>query len=235
MSKLPFIPTRDMVIFPGVITPLYVGRTISIATLEKAMEKKSKIVLGMQKNPFEEAPNLKTGIHQIGVIANILQVVKMSNNTIKVLIEAEKKVEIVQVEKTKDEFVATYKTIKSPKITELKFDALSRKIIKLFEKFVNINGKIPAEILITLKSIKDLETKLNIVSSHLMVTSEDKQEILSELDFEKKGFLIVDALTKEIEISNLEKKIDDKVKDKINTSQKTYFLKEKIFYVACVK
>ena len=228
MSKLPFIPTRDMVIFPGVITPLYVGRTISIATLEKAMEKKSKIVLGMQKNPFEEAPNLKTGIHQIGVIANILQVVKMSNNTIKVLIEAEKKVEIVQVEKTKDEFVATYKTIKSPKITELKFDALSRKIIKLFEKFVNINGKIPAEILITLKSIKDLETKLNIVSSHLMVTSEDKQEILSELDFEKKGFLIVDALTKEIEISNLEKKIDDKVKDKINTSQKTYFLKEKI-------
>lgn len=228
MSRLPFIPTRDMVIFPGVITPLYVGRTISIMTLERAMETKSKIVLGMQKNPFEEAPNLKTGIHQVGVLANILQVVKMSNNTIKVLIEAEKKVEIIQVEKTKEEFIATYKVIKTPKITSLKFDALTRKIVKLFEKFVNINGKIPAEIILTLKALKDLEIKLNIISSHLVITSEEKQDILAELDFEKKGFLIIEALNKEIEISKLEKKIDDKVKDKINTSQKTYFLKEKI-------
>ena len=112
MSKTLFLPTRDLVIFPGIVTPIYVGRAKSVSTLESAVNSKSKLVLGMQKDPSKEDPELPNDIYKIGVIVNILQIVKMPNNNIKVLIEAEDRVMIEDVETTDTEYTATYKTIK---------------------------------------------------------------------------------------------------------------------------
>ncbi|MGL4980350.1 MAG: LON peptidase substrate-binding domain-containing protein, partial [Fusobacteriaceae bacterium] len=228
MSRLPFIPTRDMIIFPGVVTPLYVGRTLSVSTLENAINNKSKLVLGMQKNAYEENPDFEKGIHKVGVLANILQIVKMPNNSVKVLIEAESRVNIKKIQEDEDGYIAEYSTIKVKKIVSDEMDAMLRKIVKLFESYVLAGGKISADIVGTVKNMKNADNAFNLICSNVLIASDEKQKLLEESNVEKRGYLLLDILSKEIEIATLEKKLDDKVKEKINQSQKNYFLKEKM-------
>ncbi len=228
MKQLPFIPTRDMIIFPGVVTPLYVGRTLSIATIEKSVANKSQILLGMQKDPFDENPNLETGINFTGVVANIIQVVKMQNDTIKVLVEGDSRAHISDIQIINGEYLANYEILKPNNLDPNLTDALLRKVLKSFEQFASLAAKVPSDLITTMRSIKDLDNVFNVVSSHLPITSELKQELLSEVDLETRGYALLEILSQEIEISKLEKKLDDKVKDKLNTAQKNFYLKEKI-------
>ncbi|MGL4945334.1 MAG: endopeptidase La [Fusobacteriaceae bacterium] len=228
MSRLPFIPTRDMIVFPGVVTPLYVGRSLSVSTLESAINNKSKLILGMQKNPYDETPNLENGIYEVGVLVNILQIVKMPNNSVKVLVEAENRVNIKEIQEEEEGYWAEYSAIKVKKIVSDSMDAMFRKVTKLFESYVAAGGKIPAEIIGTVKNMKNMDSAFNLISSNILISSEEKQKLLGEANIEKRGYLLLDILSKEIEIATLEKKLDDKVRDKINQSQKNYFLKEKM-------
>ncbi|MGL5098695.1 MAG: LON peptidase substrate-binding domain-containing protein, partial [Fusobacteriaceae bacterium] len=180
MSRLPFIPTRDMIVFPGVVTPLYVGRSLSVSTLESAINSKSKLILGMQKNPHEESPNLEKGIYEVGVLVNILQIVKMPNNSVKVLVEAESRVNIKEIQEEEDGYWAEYSTVKIKKIVSDSMDAMSRKVTKLFESYVVAGGKIPAEITGTLKNMKNIDDAFNLISSNIFISSEDKQRLLEE-------------------------------------------------------
>lgn len=228
MSKTLFLPTRDLVIFPGIVTPIYVGRAKSVSTLESAVNSKSKLVLGMQKDPSKEDPELPNDIYKIGVIVNILQIVKMPNNNIKVLIEAEERVMIEDVETTDTEYTATYKTIKCTNGKTKETEAIYRKVIGYFEKFVGLTGKISPELLVNLKGIKDINSAFDIISSNLPVKSEVRQELLEIFDVKDRGFKLLELLASEMEIASLEKKIDDKVKTKMNEAQKSYYIKEKI-------
>lgn len=228
MSKTLFLPTRDLVIFPGIVTPIYVGRAKSVSTLESAVNSKSKLVLGMQKDPSKEDPELPNDIYKIGVIVNILQIVKMPNNNIKVLIEAEERVMIEDVETTDTEYTATYKTIKCTNGKAKETEAIYRKVIGYFEKFVGLTGKISPELLVNLKGIKDISSAFDIISSNLPVKSEVRQELLEIFDVKDRGFKLLELLASEMEIASLEKKIDDKVKTKMNEAQKSYYIKEKI-------
>lgn len=228
MSKTLFLPTRDLVIFPGIVTPIYVGRAKSVSTLESAVNSKSKLVLGMQKDPSKEDPELPNDIYKIGVIVNILQIVKMPNNNIKVLIEAEERVMIEDVETTDTEYTATYKTIKCTNGKAKETEAIYRKVIGYFEKFVGLTGKISPELLVNLKRIKDINSAFDIISSNLPVKSEVRQELLEIFDVKDRGFKLLELLASEMEIASLEKKIDDKVKTKMNEAQKSYYIKEKI-------
>ena len=228
MSKTLFLPTRDLVIFPGIVTPIYVGRAKSVSTLESAVNSKSKLVLGMQKDPSKEDPELPNDIYKIGVIVNILQIVKMPNNNIKVLIEAEERVMIEDVETTDTEYTATYKTIKCTNGKAKETEAIYRKVIGYFEKFVGLTGKISPELLVNLKGIKDINSAFDIISSNLPVKSEVRQELLEIFDVKDRGFKLLELLANEMEIASLEKKIDDKVKTKMNEAQKSYYIKEKI-------
>lgn len=228
MSKTLFLPTRDLVIFPGIVTPIYVGRAKSVSTLESAVNSKSKLVLGMQKDPSKEDPELPNDIYKIGVIVNILQIVKMPNNNIKVLIEAEERVMIEDVETTDTEYTATYKTIKCTNGKAKETEAIYRKVIGYFEKFVGLTGKISPELLVNLKGIKDINNAFDIISSNLPVKSEVRQELLEIFDVKDRGFKLLELLASEMEIASLEKKIDDKVKTKMNEAQKSYYIKEKI-------
>ena len=228
MSKTLFLPTRDLVIFPGIVTPIYVGRAKSVSTLESAVNSKSKLVLGMQKDPSKEDPELPNDIYKIGVIVNILQIVKMPNNNIKVLIEAEERVMIEDVETTDTEYIATYKTIKCTNGKAKETEAIYRKVIGYFEKFVGLTGKISPELLVNLKGIKDINSAFDIISSNLPVKSEVRQELLEIFDVKDRGFKLLELLASEMEIASVEKKIDDKVKTKMNEAQKSYYIKEKI-------
>ena len=228
MSKLPFLPTRDLVIFPGIVTPIYVGRQMSVATLEEAVSTENRMVLGMQKDTFKEEPDLENGIFSTGVVVNILQTIKMPNNTLKVLVEAEERVKIEKVEIKDGVYVATFEKIKIENREGQEIEALYRKVLEYFEKYVKGSGKISPDILVNLKGITDVNHAFDIMASNLPISSEEKQQFLEILDVEERGSELLRSLTKEIEIASIERKIEEKVKEKLNQAKKNYYIKEKI-------
>ena len=228
MSKAPFLPIRDLVIFPNVVTPIYVGRANSIATLEKAIANKTKLVLGLQKDASQENPTFDGDIYEVGVIANIVQIIRMPNNNIKVLVEAEDRVKIKNIEKEENEYVTTYTVIKETLKDSKETEAIYRKVFTRFEKYVSMIGKFSSELILNLKKIEDYSNGLDIMASNLNISSEKKQQILEISNVRDRGYRILDEIVAEMEIASLEKTIDDKVKNKMNEAQRAYYLKEKI-------
>ena len=228
MLKAPFLPIRDLVIFPNVVTPIYVGRANSIATLEKAIANKTKLVLGLQKDASQENPTFDGDIYEVGVIANIVQIIRMPNNNIKVLVEAEDRVKIKNIEKEENEYVTTYTVIKETLKDSKETEAIYRKVFTRFEKYVSMIGKFSSELILNLKKIEDYSNGLDIMASNLNISSEKKQEILEISNVRDRGYRILDEIVAEMEIATLEKTIDDKVKTKMNEAQRAYYLKEKI-------
>ena len=228
MSKAPFLPIRDLVIFPNVVTPIYVGRANSIATLEKAIANKTKLVLGLQKDASQENPTFDGDIYEVGVIANIVQIIRMPNNNIKVLVEAENRVRIKDIKKEENEYVTTYTVIEETLKDSKETEAIYRKVFTRFEKYVSMIGKFSSELILNLKKIEDYSNGLDIMASNLNISSEKKQEILEISNVRDRGYRILDEIVAEMEIASLEKTIDDKVKTKMNEAQRAYYLKEKI-------
>ena len=228
MSKAPFLPIRDLVIFPNVVTPIYVGRANSIATLEKAIANKTKLVLGLQKDASEENPTFDGDIYEVGVIANIVQIIRMPNNNIKVLVEAESRVKIKDVETEDKEYFATYTVIKETLKDSKETEAIYRKVFTRFEKYISMIGKFSSELILNLKKIEDYSNGLDIMASNLNISAEKKQEILEISNVRDRGYKILDDIVAEMEIASLEKTIDEKVKTKMNEAQRAYYLKEKI-------
>ena len=228
MLKAPFLPIRDLVIFPNVVTPIYVGRANSIATLEKAIANKTKLVLGLQKDASQENPTFDGDIYEVGVIANIVQIIRMPNNNIKVLVEAESRVKIKDIETEDKEYFATYTVIKETLKDSKETEAIYRKVFTKFEKYVSMIGKFSSELILNLKKIEDYSNGLDIMASNLNISSEKKQEILEISNVRDRGYRILDEIVAEMEIASLEKTIDDKVKNKMNEAQRAYYLKEKI-------
>ena len=228
MSKAPFLPIRDLVIFPNVVTPIYVGRANSIATLEKAIANKTKLVLGLQKDASQENPTFDGDIYEVGVIANIVQIIRMPNNNIKVLVEAEYRVKIKNIEKEENEYVTTYTVIKETLKDSKETEAIYRKVFTRFEKYISMIGKFSSELILNLKKIEDYSNGLDIMASNLNISAEKKQEILEISNVKDRGYKILDDIVAEMEIASLEKTIDEKVKTKMNEAQRAYYLKEKI-------
>ena len=228
MSKAPFLPIRDLVIFPNVVTPIYVGRANSIATLEKAIANKTKLVLGLQKDASEENPTFDGDIYEVGVIANIVQIIRMPNNNIKVLVEAESRVKIKDIETEDKEYFATYTVIKETLKDSKETEAIYRKVFTRFEKYISMIGKFSSELILNLKKIEDYSNGLDIMASNLNISAEKKQEILEITNVKDRGYKILDNIVAEMEIASLEKTIDEKVKTKMNEAQRAYYLKEKI-------
>ena len=228
-NRLPFLPTRDLVIFPGVVTPVYVGRDKSIKTLERVMDNEdSKMLFGMQKDSLIENPELPKDVYEIGVIVNILQTVKMPNNTIKLLVEAENRVTIVDPREVDGEYDAEYSVIECVNQDNKETVAIYRKVLEYFERYSKLGGKVLAELLISLKTTKDINNALDIIANNLYVDNQEKQKILETFDSKERGYLILDILSKEIEINEIEKKVEDKVRTKMNDAQKAYYIREKI-------
>ena len=228
MSKAPFLPIRDLVIFPNVVTPIYVGRANSIATLEKAIANKTKLVLGLQKDASQENPTFDGDIYEVGVIANIVQIIRMPNNNIKVLVEAESRVKIKDIEKEDKENFATYTVIKETLKDGKETEAIYRKVFTRFEKYISMIGKFSSELILNLKKIEDYSNGLDIMASNLNISAEKKQAILEISNVKDRGYKILDDIVAEMEIASLEKTIDEKVKTKMNEAQRAYYLKEKI-------
>lgn len=229
-NRLPFLPTRDLVIFPGVVTPVYVGREKSMKTLEKLENSENtKMLFGMQKETLKEEPKLPEDVYTTGVIVNVLQSIKMPNKTIKILVEAEKRVLLENPKEEEDgSYSSGYVEVECKNSDSKETLAVYRKVIEYYERYTKFLGKTLPEVLVTLKSTKDINGGFDLIANNLFIDSQDKQKILEVLDVEQRGYMILDLLSKEIEINEIEKKVEDKVRNKMNDAQKVYYLKEKI-------
>ncbi|MGL4904493.1 MAG: LON peptidase substrate-binding domain-containing protein, partial [Cetobacterium sp.] len=228
MSRLPFLPTREMVLFPGTASPLYVGRERSLSTMNFAMKTKNKLVLSLQKDSLDENPPLPEGVHKIGVVATIVQSIPLPNKSIKVLIDVDKRVLIENIVEEDGILFADYSVISSTEEPSAELTALKRKAIALFEEYSTLTNQISAELMVQLKGFRKAGKIFDSIAFNLEIEDNLKTELLELLDVNARGYRLIQILNNEIEIASIELKVDQKVKEKINESQKSYFIREKI-------
>ncbi len=229
MLKKPFIATRGLIVFPGVVTPIFIGREASLNSLNVALEKfDNKLILSSQKDADIEDPSLPEDVYEVGVLVHVIQNVKMPNGTVKVLVEAKHRVIINKFEEKNGVQYADYEEVFPRPIEESMGEALKRKVIDAFKNYAKITQKVSQDIIFNIQDMKNIDRTFDFICTHLSISTESKQELLEILDVEAKAYKIINVLDREIEIFNLERDIELKVKDQMNEVQKNYYLREKI-------
>jgi ATP-dependent Lon protease len=223
----PLLPLRDVVVFPHMVIPLFVGRAKSIKALELAMEAGKSIVLVAQKAASKDDPGTED-LFSIGSMANVLQMLKLPDGTVKVLVEGISRVNVLSVEDIDSHFVAEIEVIPAEDATGSESEAMRRTLIAQFEQFVKLNKKIPPEILSSLTGIDDAGRLADIVAAHLPLKLEQKQEVLEISSVKKRLEHLLGLLEGEIDILQVEKRIRGRVKRQMEKSQREYYLNEQV-------
>lgn len=225
--KLPLLPLRDLIIFPHMMMPLFVGREKSINALEEAMTKQTDIVLAAQKDPKTNSPQPEE-IYRVGTIGTIIQLLRLPDGTVKVLVEGKRRVRIKDFFPNEKFFVAEVEEIHESTVNETESRALMRSVKATFETYVKLNKRIPPEILMRVSTIEDFGELADIIVAQLNLKLEDKQRILEIFDPGKRLEELLNLMTGEIEILEVEKKIRNRVKKQMERSQKEYYLNEQM-------
>ena len=228
--KDPFciLPLRDIVVFPNMIVPLFVGRTKSIKALEYAEKNDKEIFLVAQKDANVDEPNLED-IYSFGTVATILQLLRLPDGTVKVLVEGVERAKISHFLENQDFFEAYLdKTSLTNYENDREANALSRTAVSQFENYVKLNRKVPPEILVSLNQITDLNKLADTMSAHLGIKLSDKQNLLETISVKERFSKIIDFMDDEIGVLQVEKKIRSRVKRQMDKTQKEYYLNEQM-------
>ncbi len=226
-TNIPVLPLRDVVVFPHMVIPLFVGRRKSIRALEQAMESGKQIMLVAQKSASDDDPTTDN-IHTIGTIASILQLLKLPDGTVKVLVEGERRAVLQKYLETEDYFSAQVAMLEALPLTDKEGEALMRSVLNEFDQYVKLNMKIPPEILTSLAGIDDPGRLADTVAAHLSLKIEDKQQILEVQDVRERLEKILGVLESEIDLLQVEKRIRGRVKRQMEKSQREYYLNEQM-------
>ncbi|AWP22915.1 endopeptidase La [Acidiferrobacter sp. SPIII_3] len=226
-AAIPVLPLRDVVVFPHMVIPLFVGRKKSIKALERAMEGGKQIMLVAQKSASDDDP-APTAIHTIGTVANILQLLKLPDGTVKVLVEGEQRAEVTQFVETGETFSAEVNRLASEDLNDKEGEALMRSVLNEFDQYVKLNMKIPPEILTSLAGIDDPGRLADTVTAHLSLKIEEKQQILEMLNVRDRLEHILGVMESEIDLLQVEKRIRGRVKRQMEKSQREYYLNEQM-------
>ena len=226
-DSLPVLPLRDIVVFPHMIVPLFVGRDKSIRALEEAMAAEKNILLVAQKDAQIDDPE-PDEIHTIGTHSSILQMLRLPDGTVKVLVEGQKRIQLSQFNVMEDYIAATYEEIDFPIPITAELEAMMRSIIDRLERYAKLNKKIPQEVLATVSTINEPGKFADTVAAHLIIKLEDKQEILETINVNQRLETILQVLESEIEILQIERKIRSRVKRQMERTQKEYYLNEQM-------
>ncbi|GAG79416.1 unnamed protein product, partial [marine sediment metagenome] len=219
------LPLRELVIFPNMVIPLFVGREQSINALEEAISLKSFIFIVTQRDPEVEKPKLED-IYSIGTIAKIVQIYKLPDDTIKILVEGLGRAKIKNTEEFNDFLKVKVEKIKIKNGKNLKIEALMRLTVSRFEQYLKLNNKLPSEMMLSIKNIEKPDKLADIIASNLILKVKEKQNLLETVNpLERLEKLIV-ILKKEISILELEKRIQERVEVNLENFQKDYYLKE---------
>ncbi|WP_287603723.1 endopeptidase La [Thiothrix sp.] len=224
---VPVLPLRDVVVYPHMVIPLFVGRNKSIHALDIAMDNGKQVLLVAQKSAEVDAPDLND-VHTVGTLATILQLLKLPDGTLKVLVEGLERAEIIAIEQDGDFSSAEVEICASLVNDTRKVDALSRSLVALFEQYVKLNKKVPPEILSSLSSIDDPVRLADTIAAHLGLKIAEKQKVLEMLDVEERIQYLMELVEGEIDLLQVEKKIRGRVKQQMERSQREYYLNEQI-------
>ncbi|MCB4792353.1 MAG: endopeptidase La [Elusimicrobia bacterium] len=227
-SKLPLLPVRDIIVFPAMVIPLAVGRDKSIKALEEAMASKRMIFLVTQKNIHTEDPT-KEDIYQTGTVAEVIQMLKMPDGTLKVLVEGMYRASWSNFRLNEKNYIEVDITVLSDNvISSPELTALMRRSVALFEQYVKLNSRLPMEIAVATASIADAGRLADTIASHLMIQIPKKQQVLELSNPNARLEQLVEILNAEIEILNIERRIQNRVRGQIEKTQKEYYLTEQM-------
>jgi len=226
-NELPLLPLRDVVVFPHMVIPLFVGRPKSIKALEAAMEAGKSILLVAQKSAAKDEPDA-ADLYPIGCVSNILQMLKLPDGTVKVLVEGTQRARIVSVEDRKTLFVAQVEPVPTNERGSHEIEAMRRTILAQFDQYVKLNKKIPPEILTSLSGIEEAGRLADTIAAHLPMKLELKQEILEMFNVDARLDKLLGQLETELDILQVEKRIRGRVKRQMEKSQREYYLNEQV-------
>ncbi len=223
----PVLPLRDIVVFPYMIVPLFVGREKSINALDKVKDSDKKIILAAQKNAADDDPGFDE-IYQVGIVATVLQMLKLPDGTVKVLVEGGPRAVIKNYTENEDYYEAVVEFVEEVVGDEKEIEALSRSVVTQFENYVKLNKKIAREVLATVSQIEDYSKLADTITSHLSIKIAEKQEILEISNISKRLEKIYGLMESEISVLQVEKKIRSRVKRQMEKTQREYYLNEQM-------
>ncbi|MBI3145659.1 MAG: LON peptidase substrate-binding domain-containing protein, partial [Pseudogulbenkiania sp.] len=226
-TTLPLLPLRDVVVFPHMVIPLFVGRAKSIRALENAMDEGKQILLVAQRSASKDEPEAGD-LYGVGTIATVLQMLKLPDGTVKVLVEGRQRAIIQQVVDESDCFVGTVTPLTTDGEDSTETEAMRRALFAQFEQYVKLNKKIPPEILTSLAGIERAGRMADTIVAHLPLKLEQKQEVLEMFDVKARLEHLLSQLEGEIDILQVEKRIRGRVKRQMEKSQREYYLNEQV-------
>ena len=227
IQTLPLLPLRDVVVFPHMVIPLFVGRAKSIKALEAAMESGKQILLVAQKNASKDEPTVDD-IYEIGCVANILQMLKLPDGTVKVLVEGAQRARVLSVEDGEEHFNCELGLLEETDGQTAEVEALRRTILTQFDQYVKLNKKIPPEILASLNGIDDNGRLADTIGAHLPIKIEQKQAVLEIQSVAERLERLLAQIENELDILQVEKRIRGRVKRQMEKSQREYYLNEQV-------
>ena len=227
VQKFPLLPLRDVIIFPHMVVPLFVGREKSISALEEAAKKGNELFLVTQKDASVLNPD-REDIYDIGTVVTIIQMLRLPDNTVKVLIEGKYRARISDFECSDSGYHASVEKCIDEDVSEVEVEATMRSIKNVFEQYVKLNKRIPPELLMSISSITDPSRLADIIVAHLTMKIPEKQEVLNAVNVAERLRILLEKMQGEIEIINVEKRIRTRVKSQMEKSQKEYYLNEQM-------
>ena len=225
--ELPVLPLRDVVVYPHMVIPLFVGREKSIEALEAAMAGEKEILLVAQKNASDDEP-LAKDLFAIGTVASVLQMLKLPDGTVKVLVEGDYRATISNLSEDDGFFTAQASVLSIEELTESEEELYKRTVLEQFERFVQINKKIPSEVLTSLQNIDDVGRLADTIAAHMSLKLEEKQQILEMLCNKERLEHLMALMESEIDLVEVEKRIRGRVKKQMEKSQREYYLNEQM-------
>ena len=228
INELPVLPLRDVVVYPHMVIPLFVGREKSVRALDSAMEGDKRILLVAQRSPDTDDP--QTGdLYSIGTVATVLQLLKLPDGTIKVLVEGVMRAEVTSFSERDGVLTGYARALDSIYTREPReVDVVSRSLVSMFEQFVKLNRKIPPELLTTLSGIDDTSRLADTIAAHLSIRLQDKQRVLETADVADRLEMLIGFVDGEIDVQQIEKRIRGRVKSQMEKSQREYYLNEQM-------
>ena len=228
-NAIPVLPLRDVVVYPHMVIPLFVGREKSINALDTAMQEDKKILLVAQKNAEVDDPSVED-IYEIGTLSTILQLLKLPDGTVKVLVEGAERVRITGYENTDDFFTAHIDVlVQEEDVPESKeLEVQTRSLLALFDQYVKLNKKVPPEILTSLSGIEEPGRLADTIAAHMSLKLEEKQNILEMESCSERIERLMVQIEGEIDIMQIEKRIRGRVKQQMEKSQREYYLNEQM-------
>ena len=225
--NLPVLPLRNIVVFPNMVVPLFVGRDKSINALEQVMDKDQELLFLSQKNSEVDDPS-ENDLFKLGTRGKILQLLKLPDGTVKVLVEGLARCKVKKIEFTADYITADIEEFENSEVISDTIKALGRSVVSKYETYANINNKTSSEVLTSVKDIEDENKLADTVASQIAINIQEKQKILEEIDLEKRLNMILSYIEGELSVLQVEKKIRRRVKNQMEKTQKEYYLNEQM-------